>query len=79
MPYVRKTFTGENARQVARSGSIARQRIRPNPWWPEEVCVKIEKIVWSIYYLGEAGEDWHEFTAYDKRGTILGVHRVDGY
>ena len=78
MPYVRKTFTGENARQVARSGSIAKQHVRPSPWWPEEICMRVEKIVWSVYCLGET-EDWHEFTAYDQRGKILGVHRVDGY
>lgn len=79
MPYVRKIFVGEKARQIARSGSITGQRIQPSPWWPEEVCMKIEKIVWSVYCLGEMGEDWHEFTAYDARGTILSVHRGQDY
>ena len=39
----------------------------------------IEKIVWRVYCLDESGEDWHEFSAYDIHGTILGVHRIEGY
>lgn len=79
MPYVRGTFTNERARQIARSGRVSGKGTRFMPWWPEETCEKVEKIVWRIYLLGETGEDWHEFTAYDKRGKVLGVHRMDGY
>ena len=78
MPYARKTFTGERARQVARSGRISKQGVRRNPWWPEEICMELEKIIWFAYCLGET-ENWHEFTAYDKCGNILGIHRIDGY
>jgi len=79
MPYVRGTFTGERARQIARLGSMSGKGVRPQPWWPEDICQKIEKIVWMVYCLGEPGEDWHEVTAYDGRGKILSAHRVDGY
>ena len=79
MPYVRKTFSRENAQRLARQGSLTGRSVRPQPWWPEEICNKIDKIVWRVYCLGEPGEDWHEFTAYDERGKILGVHRVEGY
>ncbi len=48
-------------------------------WWPEEICQKVDKIIWRVYLLGDAGEDWHEFTAYDSQGKVLGVHRMDGY
>lgn len=78
MPYVQKTYTGENARRMARYGSTTTLPLRPSPWWPEEICMKIERIVWGVYCLGET-EDWHEFTAYDKEGKVLGVHRVNGY
>ena len=79
MPFVRGTFTGERARQIARLGSLSGKGVRPQPWWPEDICQKVEKIVWMVYCLRELGEDWHEFTAYDGRGKILGAHRVDGY
>ena len=79
MPYVRGTFTGERARQIARLGSLSAKAVRPQPWWPEDICQNIEKIVWMVYCLGELGEDWHEFTAYDGHGKILGAHRVNGY
>lgn len=79
MPYVRKTFLGESARQIARTGSVTGRYVRPSPWWPEEVCRKIEKIVWAVYCMGETGEEWQEFTAYDERGRILNVRRVEGY
>jgi hypothetical protein len=79
MPYTRSTFRAERARQIARSGSLSGESIQPRPWWPEEVCARIDKIVWMVYCLGEPGEDWHHFTAYDARGQILGVHRVEGF
>jgi hypothetical protein len=79
MPYVRKIFTGEKARLVARLGSVSSRYVRPNPWFPEEVCKKIEKIVWAVYCLGEPGDDWQEFTAYDDRDRILSVHRMEGF
>jgi hypothetical protein len=79
MPYVRGTFTGDRARQIARFGTLSAKCLQPMPWWPEEVCERVDKIVWRVYLLGEAGEDWHEFTAYDSRGKVLGVHRMDGY
>jgi hypothetical protein len=79
MPYVRKTFNGERARRIARTGSVRGQSIRSIPWWPEEVCSKIEKIVWAVYCTEETGEEWQEFTAYDERCWILNVRRVDGY
>jgi hypothetical protein len=49
------------------------------PWWPEKICEKVERIVWIVYLLGDTGEDWHEFTAYDHQGKVLGVYRMDGY
>jgi len=45
MPYVRGTFTGERARQIARLGSLSGKGVRPQSWWPEDICQKIEKIV----------------------------------
>ena len=78
MPYVQRTFTSERARQIARFGSLATKRIQPMPWWPEEICERVERIIWRVYLLGEAAEDWNEFTAYDNHGNVLGVHRVDG-
>ena len=79
MSYVRNTFSGDRARQLARRGTLSDRGIRTNPWWPDEICGKIEKIVWVVYSLGEQGEDLHEFTAYDARGKMLGVHRVESY
>lgn len=79
MPYVRGTFTGDRARQIARFGTLSRRCIRAIPWWPEEICERVEKIIWRVYLLGEAGEDWHEFTAYDRRDKVLGIHRMDSY
>ncbi len=79
MPYVRDTYTGDRARQIARFGTLSNKNLRPMPWWPEEICEKVDKIVWRVYLLGEAGEDWHEFTAYDNRDRVLGVHRVNSY
>lgn len=78
MGYVRDTFKSEKARQIARSGSLSGKSSKPRPWWPDEICQKIDKIVWRVYCLGEPGEDWHEFTAYDTHGQVLGVHRVEG-
>ncbi len=79
MPFTRGIFKAEQARQIARSGSLSGKSLHPHPWWPEEVCLKIDKIVWTVYYLDEAGEDWHQFVAYDGRGRILGIHRVEGF
>jgi hypothetical protein len=79
MPYVRGTFTGDKARQIARSGTVSGKCLQPMPWWRDEICDKVEKIIWRVYLLGEAGEDWHEFTAFDSHGKVLGVHRTDGY
>jgi len=79
MPYVRRTFIGEKARQIARLGSVSDRRVRSYPWWPEAICNKIEKIVWVVYCLGDPGDDWHEFTAYDGRGEVLATRRVEGY
>ncbi len=79
MPYTQGTFSGERARQIARSGTLARKCIQPMPWWPEKICEKVERIVWIVYLLGDTGEDWHEFTAYDHQGKVLGVYRMDGY
>lgn len=79
MPYVQGTYTGERARQIARLGNLSGKATRSRPWWPDETCQRIEKIVWRVYCLGEPGEDWHEFTAYDGHGKILGAHRVEGF
>jgi hypothetical protein len=77
MSYVKDSFTGEKARLLARRGSLSTLGIRVQPWWPEEICGKVEKIVWVVYSMGEIGEDLHEFTAYDNRGKVVGVHRTE--
>jgi hypothetical protein len=77
MSYVRTSFTGEMARLLARRGSLSTRGVRAQPWWPEVVCGKVEKIVWVTYSMGETGEDLHEFTAYDNRGKVVGVHRTE--
>jgi hypothetical protein len=79
VPYVRGSFKAEKARQIARTGSVSGKSVQPRPWWPEEICGKIDKIIWTVYCLGEPGEDWHQFTAYDIRGRIVGVHRMESY
>jgi hypothetical protein len=79
MPYVKGTFTGERARQIARVGRLSSRGAWSQPWWPEEICEKVEKIIWRVYCLGELGEDWHEFTAYDGHGKVLGVHRKEEF
>lgn len=82
MSYVRKILTGEAARKLARSGSISGRvgrTTRFSPWWPEDICDKIEKIIWTVYSMGEVGEDWHQFVAYDSRGQIVGTHRMEVY
>jgi hypothetical protein len=79
MPYVKGAFRSERSRQIARSGSLSGKSLQPRPWWPEGICQKIDKIVWMVYCLGEQGEDWHQFTAYDASGQVLGVHRVEGF
>ena len=79
MPYVKGAFRSEKARQIARSGSLSGKSLPPRPWWPAEICHKINKIVWTVHCLGELGEDWHQFTAYDAAGHVLGVHRVEGF
>lgn len=79
MSYVKRSFAGKKARLLARLGTFSTRGIRSQPWWPEEICARVEKIVWVVYSLGELGEDMNEFTAYDDRGMVLGVHRVEGY
>lgn len=75
MSYVHSVFKGEQARLLARRGTLSNRGVYSIPWWPDAICEKIEKIVWVVYSLGELGEDLHEFTAYDARGNVLGVHR----
>jgi hypothetical protein len=79
MSYVKRSFAGEKARLLARLGTFSTRRIRSQPWWPEEICARVEKIVWVVYSLWEVGEDMNEFIGYDDRGMVLGVHRVEGY
>jgi hypothetical protein len=52
--------------------------MRHHPWWPEEVCVNIDRIVWVVSGLNEDGECWQEFIAYDAYGRRLGSHRIEG-
>lgn len=73
-----KAITGEHARQLARNGNLSSRAAHHRSWWPEEVCVKIERIVWVVSDLSEGGECWQEFTAYDACGRRLGTHRVEG-
>jgi hypothetical protein len=77
MSYVKNSFSGEKARLLARRGSLSTLGIRAQSWWPEKVCERAERIVWVVYSLGGIGEDLHEFTAYDKRGNVLGVRRIE--
>lgn len=79
MSYVKNFFAGEKARFLARRGTLSTRGVLSQPWWPEEVCARVERIVCVVYSLGEIGEDLHEFTAYDAHGKILGVHRIEGY
>lgn len=79
MSYVRNTFAGERARLLARRGSLSSRGVHAQPWWPEEICERVDKIVWVVYSMGDVGEDLHEFTAYDARGRVLGVRRIEGY
>jgi len=73
-----KFIIGEQARRLARNGNLSSRAASHRPWRPEEVCVKIEKIVWVVSGLNEGGECWQEFTAYDASGKQLGTHRVEG-
>ena len=79
MAYVQRHFAREEAQRLARFGNLSRRGTQAHPWWPEEICEKIDRITWRVYCLGEAGDEYNEFTAYDKHGRVLAVHRVDGY
>lgn len=79
MPDMQRSITGERARELARHGTLSSRTSRFQRWWPEEVCEKIERIVWVVSSLNEADECWQEFTAYDASGERLGSHRIEGY
>lgn len=79
MPHIRATYKGEVARKLARYGMLSGKMLHPHPWWPEAVCEKIEKIVWKTYCLGDPGDEWHEYIAYDGKDRVLAVHRKEGY
>ncbi len=78
MAEVLRSFVGNTARQLARFGSFSSRARQPRPWWTEQICTNIERIDWMVSDLNEPGECWQEFTAYDRRGQMLGKHRVDG-
>lgn len=73
-----KSFVGDQARHLARFGSFSSRIRLPRPWWPEEICMSIERIDWIVSGLDELDECWQEFTAYDRSGNMLGKHRVAG-
>lgn len=72
-----KPILGEEARRLARKGSLASRVLHPCAWWPEDVCAKIDRITWVVSGLDEPGESWQCFTAYDVSGRPLGTHRVE--
>jgi len=72
------SFVGQRARRLARFGGFSSRAGKSRSWWPEEICEKIERIDWLVSGLNEPGESWHEFTAYDGAGRLLGKHRVEG-
>jgi len=78
VPDVQKPIVGEIARRLARNGSLSSRITRCRPWWPEEICRNIDKIVWVVSGLNEAGDCWQEFIAYDACGRQLGSHRIEG-
>jgi hypothetical protein len=78
MTEVLRSFVGDKARQLARFGCFSSRVRQSRPWWPEAICASIERIDWTVSGLGEPGECWQEFTAYDDRGRVLGKHRVEG-
>lgn len=78
MPDMQKPIIGERARQLARHGTLSSRTSRFHPWWPEEVCERIERILWVVSGLNESDEGWQEFTAYDATGERLGTHRIEG-
>jgi len=79
MPYMQSPIVGDQAHRLARAGSLSSRADHFHPWWPEEVCASIDKIVWVVSGLDEPGECWQEFTAYDDGGKLLGTHRVVGH
>lgn len=78
MSDMQKAFVGEQARRLARHGNLSSRATRFQPWWPEEICARIDRIVWMASSLNEPGDCWQEFTAYDCNGSLLGTHRVEG-
>jgi hypothetical protein len=73
-----RPFLGEQARRLARKGSLASRVLHPCAWWPEDVCAKIDRITWAVSGLNEPGECWQSFAAYDVSGKLLGTHRLEG-
>jgi hypothetical protein len=56
-----------------RSGSVSSKSVQSRPWWPEEICATVDKIMWMICCRGDPEEDWHQLTAYDAHGRMVGV------
>jgi len=73
-----RSFIGEQARHLARFGSFSSRARQPDPWWAEAICLKIERIDWTVSDLNELDDCWQEFTAFDGSGRMLGKHRVEG-
>lgn len=73
-----RPFLGEQARRLARRGSLSLRALHPCAWWAEDLCAKIDKITWVVSGLDEPGECWQKFAAYDENGTLLGIHKVEG-
>lgn len=72
-----RPFLGEQARRLARKGSLSSRVLHTHPWWPEDLCAQIEKITWVVSGLDEPGACWQKFVAYDASGKLLGTHRVE--
>lgn len=79
MPDMQSPIVGDQARRLARNGSLSSRPVHSHPWWPEEVCAKIDRLVWVVSSLDDSGDCWQEFTAYDNSGRVLGTHHVEGY
>lgn len=72
-----RPFLGEQARRLARRGSLSSRALHPRPWWPEDLCAQIEKITWVVSGLDKPEACWQKFVAYDASGKLLGTHRVE--